>query len=205
MDEGSPKNKFELKYSHLAPDVIRSLEALKRTGWVNRGVDNPESVQEHIVALRDLVISEINFLTEFSAEEKTELLDMLEIHDWPESDPQVGDLVVLMTDINREILKKQKAQLELQAMTKICQNLGDQSKKIMELWLRFENGQDPLSLFARQVDKLQAMEKAFEYQQSGQRVSAQKDFIELDEESIVHPVLVKRLQILKQKIANFKG
>jgi len=198
--EPFPKNKFELKYSNLAPDVIRNLQALKRTGWVNRGVRNPESVQEHIVATRNLVISEINSLVEFSPKEKEELLDMLEIHDWPESDEAVGDSVILKTNTNRENLKKEKYELELSAMTKICEKLGDKGKIIFELWMKFEDGQDPVSSLARQIDKYQAMEKAFEYEQDRQTVSTQ-EFIEHDEEKIIHPVLVKRLQALKQKLA----
>jgi putative hydrolase of HD superfamily len=201
--ESSPRNKFELKYANIAPDVIDRLQALKRTGWVRRGVHDPESVQEHSVACRALVVSEINSLTEFSVKEKEELLDMLEIHDWAESDPAVGDLVILKTNTNRETLKKEKIKLELEAIVKICEKLGDKGKIILELWKKFENGQDPLSSFAHQVDKLQAMEKAFEYEQEGQTVSAQ-DFIEHDEERIVHPVLVKRLQALKQKLSNLE-
>ena len=202
--ESSPKNKFELKYTNVAPDVIERLQALKRTGWVRRDVRNPESVQEHSVACRNLVISEINSLTEFTVKEKEELLDMLEIHDWAESDPGVGDLVILKTNVDRETLKKEKTRLELEAITKICEKLGDKGKIILELWKRFEDGQDSLSSFAHQVDKLQAMEKAFEYEKEGQTVSAQ-DFIEHDEERIVHMVLVKRLQALKQKLSGIKG
>ncbi|MFA6353637.1 MAG: HD domain-containing protein [Candidatus Paceibacterota bacterium] len=197
--EPFPKNKFKLKYSNLAPNVIRNLQALKRTGWVNRDVKNPESVQEHIISTRNLVISEIDSLTEFSSKELEELLDMLEIHDWPESDPAVGDLAILKTNVNEEILRKEKHELELSAMTRICEKLGEKGKIIFELWMRFENGQDSVSSFARQVDKYQAMEKAFEYEQAGLAVSTQ-EFIEHDEEKIIHPFLLKKLQALKQKI-----
>jgi len=194
-----PKNKFELKYSNIAPSVIKNLQDLKRTGWVNRGVKTPESVQEHIVATRNLVISEIDSITEFSSLELEELLDMLEIHDWPESDETVGDLIILKTNTDKESLKKEKYKLELRAMTKICEKLGDKGKRIFELWMRFENGQDHISSFARQIDKYQAMEKAFEYEQNGEKVSTQ-EFIKHDEEKIIHPILVKRLQVLKQKL-----
>ncbi len=195
-----PKNKFELKYSNLAPDVIRNLQALKRTGWVNRGVKNGESIQEHIIATRNLIISEINSLTEFSSRELEELLDMLEIHDWAESDAIVGDSVILKTNVNIDDLKKEKYELELSAMTKICERLGDKGKIILALWMKFENGQDPVSSLARQVDKYQAMEKAFEYEQDGENVSTQ-EFIEHDKEKIIHPILVRKLQALKQKLA----
>ncbi len=204
MNETPPKNNSELKYSQIAPEVIKNLQALKRTGWVRRGVKNPESVYEHTVALRNLVVSEINNLTDFSTEEKQEILDMLEIHDWPESDPNVGDIVIMKTDPDREISKKEKSQLELEAIKKICEKLGDKGQRILELWMKFENGQDSLSSFAHQVDKLQAMEKAFEYEISGETVSTQ-DFISHDEHKIIHPILIKRLQALKEKLTRFKA
>jgi|SRR3989339_95245 len=201
MIEEFQKNKFELKYSDIAPDVVKSLRVLKRTGWVKRGVENPESVYEHIVACRDLVISEISFLDEFSAKEKEEILDMLEIHDWAESDSRVGDQAILKTNPNREALRKKKFLLEFKAMIKICGKLGDKGKRILELWQKFENKKDAASLFARQVDKLQAMEKAFEYEQKGETVSTQ-EFIDQDEKEIIHSVLVNRLKILKKKLEN---
>jgi len=201
MIEGLPKNKFEFKYSNIAPDVIKSLQVLKRTGWVKRGVENPESVYEHIVASRDLVVSEMDSLDEFSLKDKEEILDMLEIHDWAESDPKVGDQVVLKNNPDREALRKKKFLLEFQAMIKICGKLGDKGKRILELWQKFENRKDKASLFAGQVDKLQSIEKAFEYEQDGEKVSTQQ-FIDEYEEIIVHPVLVKRLQVLKKKLAD---
>ena len=44
------KNQFILKYASLVPDVWQALNEIPRTGWVNRKVKNPESVQEHTVS-----------------------------------------------------------------------------------------------------------------------------------------------------------
>lgn len=198
MQKIPTKNNLGLKYSNVAPGVVKSLQNLKRTGWVRRGVKNPETVQEHIVACRNLVIEEIPNL-DFSEKEAEEILDMLEVHDWPESDPRVGDLVILKDEINKENLKKEKSRLELEAMTKICEKIGDKGRKILELWKKFENGQNPPSSFARQVDKLQAMEKAFEYEKAGEKVST-KEFIDQHKEKIVHPVLLNRLRALYLKL-----
>ena len=120
------------------------------------------------------------------------------------ADPKVGDRVILKTDKDREALKNEKIRLELEVITKICEKLGEKGKRILELWTKFESGETPVSLFAKQVDKLQAMEKAFEYEQNGETVSTQ-GFIYNDEEKITHPVLIKRLQTLKSKLASLKG
>ena len=86
---------FELRYAKLAPHVWQALEKLPRTGWVDRDVTNPESVADHTVALRKLVLDNRESLTEFSDAEIQDLLDMLEIHDWAESNPEVGDQVII--------------------------------------------------------------------------------------------------------------
>lgn len=203
MNESAPANKFHLKFTNLAPGVIRDLQVLRRTGWVRRNVANPESVQEHTIAARRLVISEKDSL-QFTPEGLEEILDILEIHDWPEHEPKVGDQVILSTTENKEVLKKEKYKAELDEMIKICKKLGKNGERILELWLRYENGQDPVSSFARQVDKLQAMEKAFEYEREGEQVSTQ-EFISEKEKEITHPVLIRRLKELKVKLAGFQS
>jgi 5'-deoxynucleotidase YfbR-like HD superfamily hydrolase len=193
-------NEFEPRYGRIAPDVVLRLQALKRTGWIRRGVENAESVQEHTIACRNLVITLRNFLTEFSDQDILEILDMLEVHDWPESDPGVGDIVI--TQAGGDIKKIEKFQAELMAINRICETLNTHGKRIFQLWVLFEQGQDSTSLFARQVDKLQAIERALEYERTGGNSVLTQEFIDSDGENITHPVLIKRLQNLKQQLAD---
>ncbi|MCX6755512.1 MAG: HD domain-containing protein [Candidatus Nomurabacteria bacterium] len=196
---------FDLKYSELAPDVIKSLSELPRTGWVDRKVTNPETVQEHIIAVRELVISEIQNLDDFSPQEINETLDMLEVHDWPESDKKVGDIVIVTYDLEeKKRLKELKFKLELEAMTKICTPLGERGRRIFDLWMRFEKKEDRISIFANQVDKYQPFEKAFEYEERGEKKVSTQEFIDYSEKVIVYPALLRRLENLKLKLANLK-
>ena len=79
MPENAPtKEKVpQLKFAHLAPEAWDELGKLERTGWVKRGVKNPETVQQHTIALINLA-AEIEGLSEA---EREGLCDMLEIHD----------------------------------------------------------------------------------------------------------------------------
>lgn len=198
-------NRFELKYSSLAPDVVKNLSELSRTGWVKRGVKNPETVQEHIVAVRDLVISEMDKLVEFTTQEKEEILNMLEVHDWVESDSLVGDIVIITKDKEeKRMLKEKKFQLELEAMEKICSKLEDSGESILSLWIRFEEKSDSMATFANQVDKYQPIEKALEYEIIGENVSTQ-EFIDYAENGITHPILLNRLQRVKEKLYLFNA
>ncbi|HYF97683.1 MAG TPA: HD domain-containing protein [Coxiellaceae bacterium] len=175
---------------------------LNRAGWVKRGVQNPETVQEHTEALINLASALSNNLPEFSELEKQEMVSMLEIHDWPES--IVGDQIIVNPDpIEKEKLKATKYQQEYEAMQQICSNLGDTGSEIFNLWLRFENSSDKVAVLARQIDMYQAIEKALEYEKLGYPVSTQ-DFISYAEPTIIHPVLIQRLTDLKKQLLTLK-
>lgn len=187
----------DLKFAKLAPDVWKSLGELKRTGWVKRGVANPESVGEHTIALRNIA-----FLIEgLSEKEKDGLLDMLEVHDWPEAIH--GDEVILSSDENE--LKARKAvkfEKEQMALASICKGLGENGKEIMNLWLRFETSPDEAASFAKQLDKYQAIEKALEYEKD-QGIPLFKEFLDYSRKIITHPLLLERIEVLEREFENY--
>lgn len=71
-----------LKLEKQAPKVYEKLHEIKRTGWVDHGVENPESVKEHTEALIRLAEELSPYLT---PEETSGLIEMLEVHDWSEA------------------------------------------------------------------------------------------------------------------------
>lgn len=79
-----------LKFAKLAPKVWEALGNVKRIGWKERGVTNPESDLEHTIALRNIAASVYG---ELSEEERDDLLDILEVHEWPEAIE--GDTVII--------------------------------------------------------------------------------------------------------------
>ncbi len=189
----SQNKKSVLKLEKVAPEVYQSLQDLKRTGWVNSGVENPESVKEHTEALVTLA-NELSPL--LSEGEIDSLIDMLEVHDWPEAIH--GDEVILeLNPDSRKALKEVKFENERKALEKICKDIpgGDE---IMALWLRFENSNDPAAEFGRQLDKYQAVEKALEYEQT-QGITLFDEFLRYSIHFINHPVLLARIEQLKLK------
>ena len=178
---------FELKYAKVAPDVWAALDTIPRTGWVKRKVKNPESVQQHIVSCRDLVRELIIHLTEFSNSDILEILDILEVHDYPEKIN--GDEVIVTNDPEeKKRLKAEKFKREYAAMIEITKPFGLRGKEMFNLWLRFEKGEDRNSIFAKEIDKYQSIEKAFFYEDNWRKVFAQ-DFIDYYRNDIIHPVL----------------
>ncbi len=191
----SRETNTDLKYADIAPDVWNALGELKRTGWVTRGVSNPESVQEHTVTLRNIAAT----LEGLSEQEKSELLDMLEVHDWPEAIH--GDEVIVTPDEEkRKTLKAAKSEKEKAALSSICSKLGEKGKEIMDLWLRYESSQDELAILARQLDKYQAIEKALEYEKS-QGMPLFREFLDYAGPGITHPLLLEKIQKLEREYA----
>jgi 5'-deoxynucleotidase YfbR-like HD superfamily hydrolase len=188
---------FELKFAKVATDVWEALNQIPRTGWVRRGVKDSESVQAHIISCRELVIDLIDGQTEFSMSDILEILNILEVHDYPEKIN--GDEVIVTYDpIEKKKLKAEKFIREYNAMYELTKNLGDVGKGMFNLWLRFEKENDRLSSFAKQIDKYQSIEKAFEYQQKGEKVRAQ-DFIDYYKDDITHPLLKEKMLKIEKR------
>ena len=194
----SPENENRrtlLKLERIAPKVYALLQAIDRTGWKNRGVENPETVKEHTEALLALAEELQELLTE---EEWDGLMEMLEVHDWPEAIH--GDEVILEIDpVKRKALKEVKFKNEKRALETICADLTN-GEEIVQLWLRFEHSDDPAAKFGRQLDKYQAVEKALEYEQS-QGIPLFESFLGHALNFIDHPVLLARIEQLKAKWA----
>lgn len=191
--EASEGNKTVLKFEKVAPHVYAALQALERTGWVRRGVENPETVKEHTEALIVLAQSLMELLT---PEETDGLFDMLEVHDWPEAIH--GDEVILeLEPEQRAQLKELKFKNEKKALERLCADLPN-GAEIISLWLRFETSLDAAATFARQLDKYQAVEKAFEYEET-QGIALFEQFRAYTLNFIDHPLLLDRIEALRLK------
>lgn len=191
--EASEGKKTVLKFEKIAPHVYAALHALERTGWVRRGVENPETVKEHTEALIVLAQSLMEMLT---PEETDGLFDMLEVHDWPEAIH--GDEVILeLEPEKRTPLKDLKFENEKRALEHMCADLPN-GAEILRLWLRFETSPDAAAAFARQLDKYQAVEKAFEYEEA-QGIALFEQFRAYSLNFIDHPLLLERIEALIMK------
>ena len=119
---------------------------------------------------------------------------MLEVHDWPEAIH--GDEVILeLNPDDRKALKDIKFKNEERALEELCNNLPNRHE-IIDLWHRFELSEDAAATFARQLDKYQAVEKAWEYEQA-QGILLFQEFLTYSINFIHHPVLLERIERLK--------
>ena len=173
--------KIKGQYRKIAQRVIYDLKNVKRTGWVDRGVREPETVHEHteaLIALADKYFPDMVGLTR-----------MLKIHDWAGSDKKVGDRRTdNLCPVEKRWTKEQKFEAELAAMQKICQKLEIYGDEILALWLEYEEKKTERARIAYELDKFQMIMKAIEYQKAGEPVKAFEFFVE-DGPKVKHRIL----------------
>lgn len=179
-------------YLPFALEVISGLYKIPRTGWVDRDVEHPETVGQHIDDLLEMA--------DFFFPDCYGLKKMLKIHDWPEWKKEVGDR---RTDKycpeDHRYDPQAKRIAEREAMFDICQKLGPYGAIIFNLYLEYDAGITLRAQRANQLDKLQVDLKAIKYQIAGQPVIAAQ-FTELNRHKIIIPELKLMLEESELKL-----
>jgi putative hydrolase of HD superfamily len=179
-------------------EIIDRLHKIPRTGWVDHGVKNPETVGEHTDAIVEL--SEKYF-------DIAGLSLMLKIHDWPESDPRVGDRRTdRLCPKKYRWSKKRKFQAEFKAMRQICFSFKNLilARELFSLWLEFEKNKTERAKIANQLDKFQAIWQAVKYQKQGWAVDPW-EFINNTGKIITNFILKKELENIKEGLKKIKS
>src|SRR3989338_10470018 len=168
---------------------VGKLKTLKRAGWVIRGIKNAESVAEHSYRTAVLAMAIADKL-KISSKNKLQLIEMALIHDLGEA--YVGDIVP-----EQSTSKQKKHLLEKKAQQKIFANL-ENGEYYYKLWLEYERSETKVSKLLHQLDKLEMVIQALEYQ----KLHKQKkfdEFIQSAREKIVDKEIKKLLERLLLK------
>jgi 5'-deoxynucleotidase YfbR-like HD superfamily hydrolase len=167
--------------------IINGLYKIPRTGFKDRGVLNPETVGQHV----DSSIK----LAQKLFSNRWRVFLMLKIHDWPEFilnfDPRTDHLAPVETRLTKE----KKKELELEAMTLICESLGGYGIELFALWEEFEAGKTEDAQIAKQVEHGQSIFMAYDYEQSGQPVIA-KEFYDYYKWEMTDPLMIEELALI---------
>eukprot|EP00981_Chlorochromonas_danica_P011514 scaffold4054_cov157-Ochromonas_danica.AAC.4 len=137
--------------------VVGQLKQLKRTGWVDHGalrIPLPESVADHMYRM-----SLLSFLVTDPSIDKNRLMKICLVHDLAES--IVGDITP-----HAGVSKEEKRRLEEQALRSITSDLQypDIAEEILDLWLDYEESRSKEAVIATQLDKLEMIIQADEYE-----------------------------------------
>ena len=143
--------------------LLERLKTTKRAGWRRFGIDNCESISDHMYRM--------SILTMMAPQSVSSKLDILRccrmalIHDMAES--LVGDI----TPVD-PVSKEEKSRRESETMDYICTNLlgnfngGLNGKDIRHIWQEYEDSETPESLFVHDVDKMELLLQMLEYERS---------------------------------------
>lgn len=166
-------------------NICGKMKNLRRSGWVCRKVDFPETDAAHSWSLSLLVQ-----LYAPAGLDVCKCMKMANIHDLAEI--YVGDFTPL-SDISPE----KKHELEAAAMSRLADEL--EMPELTELFHEFEAGETPEAVFVRNMDKLDTVIQACYYDQEqdyGGRLF--EEFYAYAETKISHPVVLNLLKQLKE-------
>lgn len=130
-------------------EALCKLKDLKRSGWLMKNVNNPESVADHSygVALLSLLLAPEHL-------DKNKCLKLAIVHDLQEC--LVGDYT-----FRDKITQKEKFCLEQDAVKKLAESLN--FPELIDLFAEYEARQTPESRFVKDIDRLEAVMQAKYY------------------------------------------
>nr|AIF18033.1 hypothetical protein [uncultured marine group II/III euryarchaeote KM3_80_G12] len=149
---------FNLRWHYKLPmdlhsllDEALKLKRLKRSGWVQRGLLDPESVAAHSwgVAWLAVILCPPQL-------DRLKVLEMAIIHDLAEV--RVGDITP-----RDGVSSERKQKLEREAIDELLSGLAD-APAVLSLWEEFELGESAEARFTRVLDKLDMGLQALHYQ-----------------------------------------
>lgn len=123
--------------------LFKNIHSLKRTGWLNHNVKNPESVAEHTYS-----VTLMTFLLTPETMNKDKAVSMALLHDIQET--LTGDYTP-----EDNITPQEKAQKELQSSKKISKSL--ENPQILKIFEEFEAQTSNESRWVKDVDHLDAV------------------------------------------------
>jgi putative hydrolase of HD superfamily len=146
------------------------LKHLKRTGWVNHNVSEPETVSGHMY--RMAMMSFLFGNKSNPSVDRDRCIRMALVHDLAES--IVGDLTPSSGVSKEEKYAREKAAME-QIQTYLPQEVG---KDMYDLWLEYETGQTAEARVVKDLDKFDMIFQAFEYEKAESREGELQQFFD---------------------------
>ena len=134
-------------------DICGKLKNTKRTGWVYRDVNDPESVADH-----SWRVAMMSFFIEDPYIDKVHCMKMGLIHDLAES--IVGDITPA-----DNVSVEDKHSMEKEAFSRITSDFPQPLKEeFLNLWMEYEEQRTPASHYVFDFDKLDMLIQADSYE-----------------------------------------
>lgn len=169
-------------------EVLGNVKHLKRTGWVIRKVKECETVSGHMYRMAMMSF----FLEDCHGLDRTRVMEMSLVHDLAEG--VVGDITPYCGVSREEKLLK-----EFSAMTEIANLLGPNRDRLMALFNEYEEGKTPEAKFVKDLDRLDMVMQAFEYEKRDNCPKQLQEFFDSTENKFSHPLVVDIVNAIKEQ------
>lgn len=152
-------NKSPVNYILAFIQIINYLKTSKRTGWIDSGIpsDQVESIADHMYRM--------SILTMIIPNEKIEIdkcVKIAIIHDIAEA--LVGDITPFGGVTKQEKHRRELA--SIQYLSSLIEPYNKTfAKNIVELWLDYEEIRSIEARYVKDIDKLEMIQQAWEYEQ----------------------------------------
>ncbi|XP_045131619.1 5'-deoxynucleotidase HDDC2-like isoform X1 [Portunus trituberculatus] len=175
---------------------IGRLKHLKRTGWVLRKVNEPETVSGHMYRMAIM-----SFLfDDDDGVDRDRVMKMSLVHDMAES--TVGDLTP-----HCGVSDEDKHQREVAAMESFRSLLGQKAgTEMYDLFMEYEEQKTKEAKLVKDLDKFDMILQAFEYETDQDRAGTLEEFFKSTEGKFTHPKIIKWIeQLYKERDEKLKS
>ncbi len=146
------------------------LKSIPRTGWLQAGIDSPETVADH--SYRTTLLSMI--MADMQGLDTERALRMSLLHDLAEA--ETGDLTPTQK-------REGHRELETEAMERLLSLLpGRTAEMYLRLWEEYSEAESPEAKLVHQADKLEMVLQALEYEEAGAAPEGLESFWEVEAE-----------------------
>ncbi len=160
-------------------EKIHILQGLHRTGWVMRGVPNPETVASHSWRVALMAIQKESDLKTMNVD-INRIIEMCLLHDVAES--VVGDIVPEHEQQGQKISKAEKKLLEMNAIDDFSEQYD--FPKLKTLFNEYENQETIESQIVKNLDKIDMLLQAYEYLENNPELTDLNKFMEFNEKDV---------------------
>jgi putative hydrolase of HD superfamily len=168
--------------------TVRKLKDVKRTGWVERGVKDPESVADH-----SLLVAVLCMVVPAEGIDRERAIKMALVHDLAES--ETGDIITKENWPGGGTMpRREKAALEEESLRRILSSLDSMvADEILELWKEYEEGKTSEAAFVRDIDLAELIMQASDYHAKGNSRKPLKEFWDRRNLSLIRSKRIKAL------------
>ncbi|UCG37502.1 MAG: HD domain-containing protein [Candidatus Bathyarchaeota archaeon] len=171
-------------------ETVGKLKTVKRSGWITQaGIDEPESVADH--SFRCAILSMCICDTLQIDSEKT--IRMLLLHDIQESLTGDHDLSAKKKRGFRRVKNEARTAIE-RILSGLPIRLRD---NYLSLWNEYENRKTPEAIVANDIDKIEMVIQAFEYEKKGYKSNKFKTFWSQVQDQIKTPLIKEMFKLLQ--------